>query len=300
MSGLASDPVGFWTGGTYAQAVADAAKAFKSAMNTGALDKKDGSGHRAKGNLAWNTAGDVFVRGLLEVLSGGKIGNFDIVDGSIVGYDNDGIERYRVNTDSIPDVSGLSSGWTSVGGDLNGDLNGSGSNWEGTGTTFNNNILVTETSITLPYSTRIQVDTGQFGYTYLSNENYVTNIQVYQTVYVINSSGSTVYSGASAGQYITLPAGTFTVRLTTVITFDANVGYGVEFTLSTGDNRGIVFEETIQKTAFGLNGFYSYFSNSEYIHFKNGKGTSIRGKCDIPAGLGGASINGSGGVSANI
>ena len=58
MSGLTADKVGMWAGGLYQDAIADADRPFKSAMSTGSLDKKDGSGHRAFGKIAWEGAGE--------------------------------------------------------------------------------------------------------------------------------------------------------------------------------------------------------------------------------------------------
>ena len=52
INGIASDNVSFFGGGTYQNALLDAGKEFKSPMSVGALDKKDGSGHRAFGKFA--------------------------------------------------------------------------------------------------------------------------------------------------------------------------------------------------------------------------------------------------------
>lgn len=60
LSGM-EDNIGFWTGGTYQDATDDKNSSFKSAKKTGGLDRKDGAGHRAKGNLAWNELGQIFI-----------------------------------------------------------------------------------------------------------------------------------------------------------------------------------------------------------------------------------------------
>ena len=77
LSGIAADPVASWFGGTYAEAITDAARDFKASMTTGGMDKKDGSGHRAKGNFAWDADGNVAVKGDLEatklIVSGSMI-----------------------------------------------------------------------------------------------------------------------------------------------------------------------------------------------------------------------------------
>lgn len=100
MSGL-DDNIGFFSGGTYDQAVADVAKAFKSAMETGVLDRQDGGGHRAFGNFAWDLLGKVFVKGEIEATAG-LFGLMKIIGGSIIGdhlkITNDPIETKAVAT----------------------------------------------------------------------------------------------------------------------------------------------------------------------------------------------------------
>ena len=84
ISGIASDNVSFFGGGTYQNALLDAGKEFKSPMSVGALDKKDGSGHRAFGKFAWDKHGQLYAKGTIEATTG-KIGDYEIVGGNITG-----------------------------------------------------------------------------------------------------------------------------------------------------------------------------------------------------------------------
>jgi len=109
MSGLKTDPVGLWVGGTYEQAESDVASDFKSEKLTAGLDNKlTGAGHRAKGNLAWNELGDVFMKGAIEAISG-RFGDLiidedDIISGSI-----------KITKNNVPSiVSLLAPSYTSI------------------------------------------------------------------------------------------------------------------------------------------------------------------------------------------
>lgn len=297
MSGLASDPVGFWTGGTYAQAVADAAKAFKSAMDSGALDKKDGSGHRAKGNLAWDTAGDVFVRGLLEVLSGGKIGNFDIIAGRVAGKDSNGIERVSLGVDSIPVSPSLLASQYIVAydysshDDITGVLSNSSESQQSTG--FTNYV---EHTFQITTATYIQFATG-FGFDEFDSPGSVvsSNVTVDAQIYL-----NGVLKGVASEQtpFWVNGAGTVTVkeRLNITAILQPNSSTGYKFIVA-GYGWG-KYQESTSKSAIGKNGLFSFWNTGKYFYFSEEFGGEARGHWDIPAGLGGASINGSGGVSA--
>lgn len=100
MSGLKTDPVAAWYGGTHADAIEDAASAFKDPKQTGGMDLKNGAGHRAFGNFAWNALGDVFMKGAIEALSG-RFGNL-LIDG-----DNIDSGSIKVTNDKIASLVSL-------------------------------------------------------------------------------------------------------------------------------------------------------------------------------------------------
>lgn len=295
MSGLDDDNVGFWTGGTYTQALADASKAFKSAMSAAALDKKDGSGHRAKGNLAWDIAGNVFVKGLLEVLSGGKIGNFDIVAGRISGKDNNGIERVSVGVDSIPvNPSLLTSIYItaydySEHDDITGVLQNSAETQQQTGFTH-----YVDHTFQIATATYIQFATGFAFDSFVTPESVISsNVTIDAQIYL-----NGVLKGTTSEQtaFWVNGAGTVTVRerlnITAMLQPQSSTGYS--FVIA-GYGWG-KFQESTSKSAIGKNGLFSYWNSGKYFYFSEEFGGAARGAWDIPAGLGGASINGSGGV----
>lgn len=53
-----------------------------SPFNAASVDRADGSGHRAYGNIAWDTSGNVDIRGKITATSG-KIGGFTLENGSL-------------------------------------------------------------------------------------------------------------------------------------------------------------------------------------------------------------------------
>jgi hypothetical protein len=297
MSGLASDNVGNWTGGTYAQAIADAAKAFKAAMDTGALDKKDGSGHRAKGNFAWDVAGNVFFKGIIQA-TGGKIGAFDIVDGNIIGLDSEGVQKVKFGINTIPLASVLgSAAWLTYPTDLNGTESGTYGN-----ASQGNEVDETWMPYFETYGTFVHPCSGQVNSGGISNLTVNVNggednsyQPTSQTVYFYQ--GNTLIESTPSQVNISLPAGTYQVVLRAQFTVDVNTGNNNAYFFSQ-ESQGISYESTIAQTEIGKDGFYSVGNSSIFVYFNQASGFKVKGATDIPAGLGGASINGSGGVFA--
>ncbi len=87
-----------------------------------------------------------------------------------------------------------------------------------------------------------------------------------------------------------MPAGTYTVKVTSTLSFNLDSGEEPANVSLYHTNSSVRYEDAIKQTEFGLNGMYSVFSPTEYLHFREGSGLSVRGATDIPAGLGGASI----------
>lgn len=269
-SGLDGDNVGIWTGGTYAQALADVPKAFKSAMSTAALDKKDGSGHRAKGNFAWDTVGNVFLKGVMEALSGGKIGNFSIVNGKIVGYDA-GIERIILSSDAIPTSIASLAGATvflPVPMDLT---------YEGTVDYLGNSGLVLETggNFVLAFATTIQTYESQYGYQLQDQSVVLSNVE---EKYLFYNSQNVFIGSCLAGETLSFSAaGTYRCvhRASVYFTFADEQSYSpVQFDMTGG--RSPSYAGSNAKTEIGNNGFYSYWSSSQYIYFCPTVGFEVR------------------------
>ena len=61
----------------------------------------------------------------------------------------------------------------------------------------------------------------------------------------------------------------------------------------------ITYPTTVERTEIGKDGFYSYWNSLLYFYFSNVSGLKYKGSIDIPAGLGGASISGTGSIFAH-
>jgi hypothetical protein len=278
MSGLANENIGFWTGGTYADALANLAKIIL---------RKDGSGQLAGGKIFW------------DILGALNVGNFNIVKGNIIGKDTDGAERIRLSTENVPDITSLTNSYTYIASDVQtqGEFDAEVVYDSETSSYYIQIIKgVNSASVTvplnLPYATYLVIDAGTLNFSLSGSSVSVSGMT--QSIVIKNSEGATVASG-NVGQQLTIPsAGTYTVIISTSLSIYDN-GFeqvtGVSFT----SHNDIKYTEIVRKTAIGLDGLYSYFSELEHLYFKSGVGLRYRGAIDVPAGLGGASINGSGG-----
>lgn len=279
MSGLANDNIGMWTGGTYQNAIDSLAKIIL---------RKDGSGQLAGGKILWDLLGAL------------KVGNFDIINGNIIGRDADSVEKLKLSIEDIPTIASMSSTYAYL---ISG-VTGSGwftieSLWDSeigewyTQLTGGNMQKTTTMQITIPYATYINVES--LGVT-INIAAYGTGSSYNQTVRVKNLSGTTIATGSVNSNIQIASAGTYNIEVIT------NASVSIENGASTNvdyyvDGLSIKYIESVEKTALGKDGVFSYFSSSEYFHFKKLVGFSGRGKFDIPAGLGGGTVN-SGGTTS--
>jgi hypothetical protein len=341
MSGLDGDNVGFWTGGTYAQALSDASKAFKSAMSAAALDKKDGSGHRAFGKLAWNTDGDVYLKGMIEAIAG-KFGLMNISGETIISdhlkFTNEPIESKSIATSAktytIPAKYQLSQ------------------IFKANPTAIMDSAEITiETATTIPY-VRATKENSSSWYLYSDDENDAATLSsncycyvkvklqcINNGIVIVESESANVIVGCVNGNYvfpdngwgtslvnIAVSAGTVKFRMiATISNFSPNeyvqwvspairLPFNMLITadnMSTNLHTNISVSAYVKRAFFGSDGFYVFANQNRYVYFRGAGdsndefecklGTKIlriseNGGFDIPAGLGGASINSSGGV----
>lgn len=263
LSGLANDNVGYWSGGTYAQAQAG------TAMN---IDRKDGSWHRAGGKIGSDKNGNT------------RIGNFRIIGGNIVGYNSGGAEKIILSTDDISDLSELTTGgWvllndsTSI--TTSGKVPASG--------LITNAVTV---EITVPYQTTVSFNRSNT-LSLLVDGVEATNFDDPQSQpddvqhLKIMKGNFTVYD-SSYYYYLyefvrlQLDAGVYTVTITTSCNaYDGLTGGEYELT---GGLSGITYSEVIAKTKFGNNGFYSYWGANTFFYFSQATGLKVRGPVDMP------------------
>lgn len=284
MSGLASDNIGMWTGGTYQQAIDALAKV---------IFRKDGSGQLAGGKILWDLAGAL------------NVGNFKIENGAIVGKDAGAIERLKLSIEDIQSIASMANnyayatdviednGYVVLESVFNPDM----------GAYFTQIIsgstsMTTIVRIVLPYATYINVETPAIGFNFSNPENVVSNGTT-RNVTVKNLSGGTVATGNVNTNIQISAAGTYDVEIYTEIgvTLADGTGTYVDYFLY---NTFVKYIESVEKTWLGKDGFFSYFSSSEYIHFKKTQGLKVKGATDLPGVLASGSISSTGTVSRNF
>lgn len=244
MSGLVGDPVGSWAGGTYEQALTDAGKAFKSAMESAALDKKsDGSGHRAFGNLAWNAAGDVFLKGAIEALEG-TFGNLKISGNTLVN------SSIKITTDGVPNMLALvTPSYLSIARQ---------SSWSGA--YANSGTFEVTSKAVLEFKIQSSGAGSNYGWAWELRKYYDDSVVAYgssnnsntkdlQTVVVMPGELYYLY----ATPYVTTPGSPYVYL------------YGAE----SDDVIKLKYYE--QRTVVADDGFYSFFNGQSYVYFKQGE-----------------------------
>lgn len=283
MSGLSTDNVGMWTGGTYEQAIAGLSNI---------LLRKDGSGLLAKGKIFWDLLGKL------------NVGNFEIVGGAIVGYDTNGGERVRFSVEDIPAIADMVNSFVTASDEY------TGSGWFGAESMFDydggfwytqiitgNSTMTIQKNVVIPYATYLRVQAAPVVIVKGAN---VISTTTYQNVIVKNQYGTTVASG-SVNTNLSIPsAGTYTVQLFTEIgaTLEDGTSGAVDFTV---EDTYVRYIESVEKTFIGKDGILTYFSSSEYMHFKKGQGLKVKGAgTDLPGVLVSGSISSTGTVSRNF
>jgi len=264
MSGLAGDNIGTWTGGTYANAIASST----TPSSVATIDRKDGSGHRAWGNILWDTLGNVSIKAVLKALAGGEIGMFKIFNKSL---SCDSIEFSDEPVETLASLLiALSASITDI-----------GETWVAassvSGVTAYSEPLVLTVASKLKFYSKLRTD-GEFPAWDVSIYDSLGNL-----VYL--KDGENFAGIQTVLTEITLPKGSYVLSASAV-----SQGY------NRADIYGFESAETItanaytKRTKIGNNGLYSFQNAQKYFYFSEDM-------VDIPAGLGGASIGSNGVVT---
>lgn len=294
ISGIASDNVSFFGGGTYQNALLDAGKEFKSPMSVGALDKKDGSGHRAFGKFAWDKHGQLYAKGTIEATAG-KIGDYEIVGGNITGR-TEGEERFLLTLNDLPqkptqmtntEVVAFDSGW-GEGTLLKADAfyMNIGKNDEITYLKESDSWSY-DCEFQVPEATKIRVSFG------VSPESFVVSGHFPDDVISgserINIQARAYLNGNPLGEIrentdFTIPSlGIVKIELYVRVSVRLKKGNRTVFwKLVSVDSLRVVYKLPTKKTCIGADGLYSYYSDLEYLFFKRGYGLAVRGNTDMP------------------
>ncbi|MDX9747421.1 MAG: hypothetical protein RBT57_02870 [Paludibacter sp.] len=255
MSGLTADKVGMWAGGLYQDAIADADRPFKSAMATGALDKKDGSGHRAFGKIAWDTLGNTFFAGIVEALAGAKIGRFSVFEDTLR---SDSMSFSETPVESLASLMSPSSvSITQV------------SSW--TNAAENEAAIATSQNIVLPYDATLK-----FRATCTPGiENPYPRVW---RVQVLDLAENVVYTSEGYGQItnqlftVNLPAGIYYIKALAQLSAPPWVDTYNTASI-TGELITIIYAYSYAaQTKIGSDGFYSFWNSERYIYFKSDYG----------------------------
>ena len=286
MSGLSSDPVGLFIGGSYEGAQQSATNPTLVA----GIDRKDGSGHRAFGAILWDAFGKT------------KIGNFIIngATGAFTGYE--GLyERLRIGTQSITSLTELLSGsgtWVRESSDYLIPSTFAGTifqSYDGVTKirTSNNSSEVTKySSLTIPVATNIKLYSGGAVSHSLDNMTGLVFIGTSER-FLING---TLYTPTSGGLNVYLAAGTYTIKYLISASYTTQDGVSAIDYLSNTTAAYIAVQSVApSRTEIGANGFLSFWSAALYFYYDKINGLKVRGATDIPAGLGGGNV-GSGGI----
>lgn len=229
----------------------------------------------------------------------GLIGDFLIKLGAIIGA-VDGVEKIKLHTGLLPTISEMDNATWQVSA-LNYLANDAyaGKVYDNSDYGGGVNDLVTFTitrSLTLQQTTLVRFRSSGVTINDASGGGNVESVSEVFNVVGVNSNIVPTVAGVTQ----TLAAGTYTIMYSVDIYCTPTPHQTNQYTLRlTNSNVYIDLQQGVGRTEIGRNGLLSYFGSANYFYYSQLLGLKYRGVIDIPAGLGGASINGSGTVGSN-
>lgn len=276
LSGLSTDNVCMWQGGTYQQAI----DSDNNPSAVAGIDRKDGSGHRAKGKLLWDKFGGLMV------------GAFKIIAGAITGYEGL-FERVRITTAAItPLQSLLDAGWETL-PDRYRNYSAPSFVINSESTSSQESAIVTiSSSISIPAATSLKLYSGgSISYSLANNNGAVWT----GTSERFDIEGLGSYTPTPSGTTISIAAGTYNISYVIEVVFNVSANGSSDVSISNSQDAYVEVQSTTpSRTEIGNNGFMSFWTSLTYFFFDKTGGCKGRGAFDIPAGLGGGSIDSSG------
>ena len=279
ISGLATDNVVLFGGGTYNDALASDSTPSAVAV----IDRKDGSGHRAKGALLWDKLGNL------------TVGFFKVVAGALTGYE--GLyERIRITTQSITSLSALiSGGWIREAKDYLFTNAYAGNVYNGYSDTNLTCLASVSDSayISIPIATNIKIYSGG-NLSYVLNNSTGITFNFTKQKFTISGVG-TYYLTSGQNQTIALAAGSYTISYTIEASFDVAKYKSSQVNLSNTTAAYVEVQSVApSRTEIGSNGFFSFWSTSQYFFYDKTNGLEIKGVMNIPGVLATGSIGSTG------
>lgn len=281
-SGLSSDNIGLWTGGTYADAIAALAKIIL---------RKDGSGQLAGGKILFTAGGDLTV-GVLDIDA----------SGNLIIKDSNGVNRALLTKNDISTLTSIeNSTQTST---INNSANGYYS--QGTQTNVSANQIVvnnnnSQVTITCTLSSSMSTSDGSDASTYIELRlvNVATGVATVIDTLSTYMYGSSVNNSKSVNKSVVVQAGTYEIR-----SYYSHINYGVDASFSSEVSASVttvLYDGSTQRTEIGKNGIgiignatnYSFFGK-EGNTFKAVEKVSSGNVYDKPGVLASASVSSTG------
>jgi hypothetical protein len=279
LSGLATDNVVLFGGGTYADALASATTPTAVAV----IDRKDGSGHRAKGSLLWDKLGNL------------TVGLFKVVAGAITGFE--GLyERIRITTQAITPLATLiAGGWIREATDYRVTTIYAGTVYN----SYSDIPLVVPVTIvrsavlSIPIATSIKIYAGGI-LGYLISDTSGVTINTINQKFEISGVGSYTLS-PGGNQTIALAAGSYTITYIIEGTFNVTKFHSAMISMSNTSAAYVEVQSVApSRTEIGGDGFFSFWSTTQYLFYDKLNGLKIKGATDIPGILATGSISSAG------
>ncbi len=245
MSGINSDNIGMWAGGTYAEALSDVAKIIL---------RKDGSGQLAGGKINWDSAGSMNV-GLFNIFS-------NMLSSGNISFTSDALEDLTAIPGSTVNVSfpspktaNTASGYTN---------------------TITSNTFTASKLSLLRFRLSQSIYMAQAGYVTLITKviDNATGSIVFSTN---NSSSSSIGTfNNNYDQSYNLPAGTYYIQVTLSVTNSNSSNYQtVSFAGYGGSGSYITISPIAALTKIANDGFYSYWGASAYLYLRTDFGFQV-------------------------
>lgn len=247
LSGLRGDGILDWGGGSYDGAL----RSLLEPLGVAYVDREDGSGHKAFGNLKWDSAGNLTLRGVIDAVAGGSIGGFTVADQTLLS------PTMEFGETDVETLASLKAPTTTTYPKV--------ASWDSHANTGEvAHAFTQQFTVINPNSYEFGFVSSQYTETYeMYFEKADGSIAARKTGH--GTSGAVLYAGLASGTY------TFHVK----VFFGEFSGGGISITGTMGGDSIIIISST-SKTKIGRNGYYSFWDNDNYIYYSNIYGYEIR------------------------
>lgn len=261
LSGLRGDGILDWGGGSYDGAL----RSLLEPLGVAYVDREDGSGHKAFGNLKWDSAGNLTLKGIIGA-TGGTFGGLTMSGTTLFSpsmeFGETDVESLDfLKTPVTVSISRQPSWYNYEPSDTNGDV------WHEAYT--QNIVLVNSAVINFAITAKWHFSDGSTSYVaYIKDE--LTNLE-----YVV-SAGTFTYVGINSKLNLSkfVPAGTYSIRLKAISSNSIRLNELKIYGVQNEDFISIVSYNA--KTKIGRNGFYSFWDSDNYLYYSNTYGYETR------------------------